>query len=201
MGSEREHKWLVRAFPDATRLEEAFAKEDVAVRYAAERDQHDTYFDTLERRLQGAGAALRIRRLRDETLATYKGSGAVVGTLHTREEIEVPFTKPWPEAVGAKLTTLGVAEEQLEPLVDLYTTRTRYLLYNPDDPAPLAELSFDEVKATHGGRTVQFKELELEAQPDTPDADLAELAEVLSRFGLTPHAGDKLTHALTLLSL
>ncbi len=108
--------------------------------------------------------------------------------------------KPWPQAVAAKLAQLGVAEGQLEPVLDLRTTRTRYLLYSPDSN-PLAELSFDEVRADHGGRTVQFRELELETQPDTPDATLARLGAVVNAFDVTPHERDKLTHALSLLGL
>lgn len=133
-------------------------------------------------------------------MATYKGPGVVVGSLHTREEIEVPFTEPWPEAVGAKLGALGVTASRLEPVLDLYTTRTRYLLYGSGSSV-LAELSFDEVRAVHGERTVQFNELELEAHPDTPDATLTRLSAALVAFDLTPHESDKLTHALSLLGL
>ena len=208
MGLEREYKWLARTFPETAPLEEAFAKGKVGMRPAATREQHDTYFDTPERKLQGAGAALRVRRFGSEVLATYKGPGVVVGSLHTREEIEAPFAEPpalppatWPEAVNAKLVMLGVEVEGLKPILDLYTTRTRYPLYGLDSPDPLAELSFDEVKAVHEDRRVQFRELELEAHPDTPDETMARLGAVLTTFDLTPHGSDKLTHTLTLLGL
>ena len=211
MGLEREHKWLVAAFPDVARLMAAFAAVGAELRYAAEREQHDTYFDTLERELQDAGAALRVRRFGGETLATYKGPGAVVGSLHTREEIEVSFAEPpalpavaWPEAVSAKLTALGVETTELRPVLDLHTTRTRYLLHGSDANsgfAPLAELSFDEVRAAHDERRVQFRELELEALPDIPDADLTRLGAALAPFDCTPHESDKLTYALSLLGI
>ena len=48
---------------------------------------------------------------------------------------------------------------------------------------------------------VQFRELELEAHPDTPDEALTRLGAVLTGFDLTPHESDKLTHALELLGL
>lgn len=215
MGLEREHKWLVKIFPDVAGLEKAFAAVAAEMRYTAERSQHDTYFDTPERQLQGAGAALRVRRFGTETLATYKGPGTVVDSLHTREEIEVPFVEPpfvklpavdtWPEAIGAKLVSLGVVATRLEPILDLHTARTRYLLYGSDTSTPLAELSFDEVRAGsrehHGERRVQFRELELEAQTDTTDATLAQLGAVLTTFDIKPHDSDKLTHALSLLGL
>ena len=163
MGLEREHKWLVAAFPETAQLEEAFAKEKVEMRPAATREQHDTYFDTPERQLQGAGAALRVRRFGDEVLATYKGPGAVVGSLHAREETEVPFAKPptlpsveWPEAVRMKLTAHSVETARPRPVLDLYTTRTRYQLYGSGNSDPLAELSFDEVRAAHGERWCSF---------------------------------------------
>ncbi len=211
MGLEREHKWLVKIFPDVAGLEKAFAAAAVEMHYTAERSQHDTYFDTPERQLQSAGAALRVRRFGIEILATYKGPGTVVDTLHTREEIEVPFVKPpaveplavdtWPEAIGAKLVSLGVAAARLEPVLDLHTARTRYLLYGSDTSTPLAELSFDEVRVVYRERRVQFRELELEAQTDTTDATLAQLGAVLTSFDLKPHDSDKLTHALSLLGL
>lgn len=209
MGLEREHKWLVAAFPDVAGLHAAFAAVGAELQNAAEREQRDTYFDTSGRELGGVGAALRVRRFGSEVLATYKGSGMVAGSLHTREEIEEPFTEPpalplrsWPEAVAEKLNSLGVEAAQLEPLLDLYTTRRRYLLYSSEPvsgAAPIAELSFDTVRAARGERRVTFRELELEAYPGTPDRVLAQLGAVLTDLGLTPHASDKLTHALGLL--
>lgn len=68
MGLEREHKWLVEMFPDVIRLEAAFTEEGAAMRPTNAREQHDTYFDTPERQLQDAGAALRVRRFGAETL-------------------------------------------------------------------------------------------------------------------------------------
>lgn len=201
MPLEREHKYLVSGeFPNPTRLQTAWADAGVTLRPAGTRDQHDTYFDTPERALQAAGAALRVRRFGSETLATYKGPGEVVGSLHVREEVEVPFVRPWPEPVQTKLDLLGVDHGGLEPLLSLHTTRTRSLLTRADG-TPLAELSFDEVTAARGDREVTFRELELEAHPGTPEAPFEALAENLTRLGLLPHAGDKLTHALRLLGL
>jgi len=199
MTLEREHKYLVSGeFPNPTQLQTAWAEAGVTLRPAGTRDQHDTYFDTPERALRAAGAALRVRRFGTETLATYKGPGKVSGSLHVREEIELPFVSPWPEPIRAKLASLGVGEAQ--PLLSLHTTRTRHVLARADG-TPLAELSFDEVTATHGDREVMFRELELEAHPGTPEAPFEVLAGSLTRLGLVPHAGDKLTHALRLLGL
>lgn len=201
MTLEREHKYLVSGeFPNPTQLQTAWAEAGVTLRPAGTRDQHDTYFDTPERALSAAGAALRVRRFGSETLATYKGPGDVVGSLHVREEIELPFVRPWPEAIRAKLASLGVGEAQPLPLLSLHTTRIRYLLARADG-TPLAELSFDEVTAAHGDRKVTFRELELEAHPGTPEAPFEVLAGSLTLLGLLPHAGDKLTHALRLLGL
>jgi len=200
MTLEREHKYLVSGeFPNPTRLQTAWADAGVTLRPAGTRDQHDTYFDTPGRALRAAGAVLRVRRFGGETLATYKGPGDVVGSLHVREEIELPFVSPWPEAIRAKLASLGVGEAQPLPLLSLHTTRTRHVLLR--EGTALAELSFDEVTAAHGDREVTFRELELEAHPGTPEAPFEALAEHLTRLGLVPHAGDKLTHALRLLGL
>lgn len=97
----------------------------------------------------------------------------------------------------------------LAPLLALTTQRTRYLLSSlptsspgtSPSASPAAELTFDEVSAGCGDRGCYFRELELEAHPGTPDAVLAVLAAPLGQLGLSPHTGDKLTHALSLLGL
>ena len=205
MAVEREHKFLVgTAFPESSRLREAFGKRGFELRLSAPREQSDVYYDTPALTLLAAGVALRIRRYDGEMLATYKESGVVRGSLHAREELELPYSAPWPAEILAKLAPLGVVND-LEPLVQLSAQHVRYLVYgdygNESGSSALAELSLDDVSAAHGAQQISFKELELEAQPTLPDAAFADLAEVLRGLGLEPHSGDKLSHALTLLGL
>ncbi len=199
MAVEREHKFLVgETFPDASLLREAYGEKGLELRLSAPREQSDVYYDTPELTLLRAGTVLRIRRYGGAALATYKTSGEVQGSLHTREEIERPYSAPWPPEIMTRLAPLGVLNS-LEPLVQLDARRIRYLVYG--DSGALAELSLDEVRSFHGAQPMTFRELELEAHPDLSDESFADLASVLSGFGLTPHTGDKLSHMLSLLGL
>jgi inorganic triphosphatase YgiF len=199
MAVEREHKFLVSGdFPALAQLREVYEAHGLGLRAGGVRDQSDLYYDTPERALLHAGVALRIRRFDSQVLATYKGAGRVTGSHHAREEIELPYVAPWPAEIMAKLAPLGVLD-RLEPLVQLRTRRSRYLLIEGTEPR--AELSFDEVTASYGAEEVAFDELELEAHPEVGDDAFERLAQPLEGFGLSPHAGDKLSHALTLLGL
>ncbi len=197
MATEREHKFRIdKAFPEVAKLVEQYAALGLELRFQGIREQHDVYYDTPILTLLHAGVALRLRQFDGQTLATYKGAGVVKGSLHTREELELPYSEPWPREIMDKLEPLGVAET-LAPLLELTTRRQRYLLVKNDQTR--AELTFDEVTSVYGEACVTFLELELEAAPGTPDTDLEMLARPLEQSSLTPHAQDKLTHALTLL--
>ena len=197
MAFEREHKFRVDgAFPEVARLGQQYAALGLELVPQGVRDQRDVYYDTPSLTLLRAGVALRQRQFGAQTVATYKGAGTVDGSLHTREELELPYTAPWPAEILAKLEPLGVVNT-LAPLVELTTQRQRFLLVK--DGQAQAELTFDEVTSTRGEQRVAFRELELEALPETSDADLQTLALPLGQPGLTPHAEDKLTLALKLL--
>ena len=196
MATEGEHKFRVDgALPDPAQLQEQYAALGL-LHVQGTRNQYDVYYDTPDLTLLRAGVALRVRQFSGQKLATYKGAGTVSGSLHTREELELPHTEPWPKAILEKLKPLGVLD-LLAPLLELTTRRQRYLLLK--DGQPQAELTFDDVNSVDSKRRVTFYELELEASPDTPDAELAAFAKPLEGFGLTPHVQDKLTQALTLL--
>lgn len=208
---EREHKFLVAAFPDPAQLRAAYRDAGFELRPGRVRRHHDVYYDTPARTLLGSGVALRIRRIGTEVLATYKGRSEIKGSLHAREEIEVPYRAPWPAEILRVLPPGALSA--LAPLLALTTQRTRYLLSpslsssptsspgTSPSTSPAAELTFDEVSAGFADRRCHFRELELEAHPGTPDAVLAALAAPLGHLGLSPHTGDKLTHALSLLGL
>ncbi len=129
-------------------------------------------------------------------MATYKGSGSVQDGLHVRDELELPHTDPWPEAISERLRPL-VRLADLRPLVTLSARRERFLVVRGGEAQ--AELTFDEVTGLDatGSGAVRFRELELELFPATDE--LADLTAPLDLPGLTPHAGDKLSHTLTLL--
>ena len=197
MTFEREHKFTVAgAFPEVTQLQEKYAALELELLSQGIRAQKDVYYDTPSLTLLHAGVALRVRQFGGQTFATYKGAGVIDGSLHTREELELPYKDPWPDAILEKLEPLGVLDT-LEPLLELTTTRQRYLLVKKGQAQ--AELTFDDVTSVYGEQRATFLELELEALLDTPDSDLEAFVRPLEQPGVTPHTQDKLTHALTLL--
>lgn len=208
MALEREHKFLVLGpFPTFEALHPAFSAYGVSLFPQASRDQHDLYYDLPGYVLKAAGTTLRVRRLAGETLATLKLPGEVRGSLHEREELELPVTgrveggEGWPGLICERLGELGYADlSDLKPFLELSTRRSRVMLHRKAQP--VAELSFDEVTAQRPSTpyVVRFRELELEAHPDVPDAAFNEVARILQlRFPLEPHTQDKVTHALQLL--
>ena len=202
MAAEREYKYLVAgAFPAPALMRERYRAGGLELRPRGVREQRDVYFDTPDLTLLQAGVALRQRRFEGETLATFKGSGSVQNGLHVRDELELPYTDRWPAEILERLTPLGVTE-RLKPLVELSARRERFCVVK--DGEAQAELTFDEVKGFDmtghktGHKEVQFRELELELFPMT-EGGLANLTAPLDLPGLTPHAGDKLSHTLRLL--
>lgn len=199
MASEREYKFLVAgAFPDVERLRERYMLEGLELRTQGVREQEDVYYDTPALTLLHAGVALRRRRFEGQNLATYKGSGTVRDGLHTRDEVELPYTESWPDEILGRLEPLGVTGE-LRPLLELSARRERFLVVSGDEPQ--AELTFDEVAGrdlTTMRPEVRFRELEVELLPTTK-GDLGNLVAPLDLPELMPHAGDKLSHALHLL--
>jgi len=200
MPLEREHKFLLEGPPPAAEtLRGAFSAHGFDLEASAPRTQLDRYFDTPERDLGRAGVALRTRAFGGQTFATFKAAGRIAGSLHSREELELPFQAPWPAPISARVAEL-VDPEQLEAQLELRTERTRYLVGR--EGQRVAELSFDAVRARRpdAPREVSFQELELEALENASEETLARVAEVLeTHLLLHPSTQNKLTHALALL--
>ena len=138
------------------------------------------YYDTPERALKAAGAALRLRREHGHWIQTVKsGSQATAGGLHQRTEHEVEVAAQLPSFPALAEAGLGdlVADKRLrEALTVAFTTefnRTSALLR----PAAgkLIEVSLDRGVIAAGERREQICEIELELKSGTPDC-LFELA-------------------------
>ena len=198
MAAEREHKFLVAgAFPDPVLLEERYRAVELELHPRGVREQRDVYFDKPDLTLLRAGVALRRRRFEGQVLVTYKGAGVVTNGLHVRDEIELPYTERWPAKILDRLTPLGVTG-RLPPRRQFGERPERFLIIKSGEAQ--AELTFDEVTGLDvtGRKEVRFRELELELFPAT-EGDLSSFTAPLALPGLTPHAGDKLSHALRLL--
>ena len=67
-----------------------------------QRQQDDIYFDTADRALRQAGATLRVRRLADGALLTFKGARQAAGAAHfaSRPEDEQTLPPEWAARVS-----------------------------------------------------------------------------------------------------
>jgi inorganic triphosphatase YgiF len=144
------------------------------------------YYDTPERALKAAGAALRLRREDGRWIQTVKSAGHVTGGLHQRAEHEVEVAAQLPSFPGVAEAGFGdlVADRRLrEALTVAFTTefnRTSTLLRPAD--GRVVEVSLDRGVIAAGDRREQICEIELELKSGPPRSlfDLAlEIAAAL----------------------
>lgn len=203
---EIEAKYIIDDQTAFERLLELRQMGDYALQPAAAPDrQRNTYYDTVDGRLQKRRYGLRIRQVGEYSVATLKGESQVQAGLHERSEWEVPAISPdpytWPEG-AARETALSLLGEtfRLVPLVQINTER-HTIIARRDDLAVI-EISLDNGTFEVAGRSQPFRELELELLPDGEYADLAALAELLSQHvDLQAENRSKLERAMTLLDV
>ena len=165
--------------------------------------QHNTYFDTDDRRLTASRVTLRVRDLGRRRIATVKRSLSTHAGIHTREEWEVDLDAgehpaDWP-AGPARDQALAVLDgADIFPLM-IIRTRRRYSYALLADEQ-VAEISLDESVILAGGHTTGFRELEVELLPHGTRADLDTLVEHLQAcFALIPESRGKKKRGLELL--
>ncbi len=130
------------------------------------------YYDTPERALKSAGAALRLRRQGGRWIQTVKSDGQASGGLHQRAEHDVEVAAQLPSFPAMAEAGLGdlVADRHLrEALTVAFTTefnRTSTLLR----PAAgkVVEVSLDRGAIAAGDRREPICEIELELKAGTP---------------------------------
>jgi triphosphatase len=203
---EIEAKYIIADPTAFARLLELHRLGEYALQPSATPDrQRNTYYDTTDGRLQKRRYGLRIRQVGEHSVATLKGESQVHAGLHERSEWEVPATSPdprtWPTG-AARETALALLGEtfQLVTLVQINTER--HTIIASRDDLPVIEMSLDRGTFEAAGRSLPFRELELELLPDGEYADLAALAELLSRYvDLQAENRSKLERAMTLLDV
>jgi inorganic triphosphatase YgiF len=166
-------------------------------------DQRNVYFDTADRRLRSQQYGLRVRDLGRRRIATLKGSAKARDGMYERDEWEVeigdddsPSAWPASEARDRTLALLEVAE--LRPILEIRTHRQHMIALRGE--ARVAELSLDTGRIEAGGRTADFRELEIELLDSGTRAGLDELVALLrARFTLIPEDRSKLARGLALL--
>lgn len=168
--------------------------------------QHNTYYDTADRRLQRAFFGLRVRKIGERAIVTLKGRNSAEGGLHRRDEWELEAASPdpatWPESEARRqaLALLGEGDETA-PLLALLTIHTerRHLIAERDE-VPVAEISLDSGTIYAAGKTQSICELEIELLPDGVVADIEALAAALGAYlELFPENRSKLERGMALL--
>ncbi len=148
-------------------------------------DLDATYYDTLDRRLLGAGVTLR-RRSGGTDAGWHLKLPKAVGV---RTEVRLPAggSRQVPGALAARVAEY-TAGRRLLPLARLQTERTLYTVWDAAG-RPLVELAFDQVTATvpgvSGENTVIWCELEVELVDGEPEL-LAPIGRRLTEAGATP---------------
>jgi inorganic triphosphatase YgiF len=165
--------------------------------------QHNTYFDTPDRRLDALRYTLRVRDLGSHRIATVKHSLGMRMGIHRREEWETAIGAgdhpcDWPASVARERALAVLAGASISPLVTI-RTRRQYI-YALREGSRRAEISLDEGAIMAGGRAIGFRELKVELLADGIDADLDALIGCLhARFPLTPEPRGKRARGMALL--
>ncbi len=164
-------------------------------------DQHDTFFDTVDRALSRTKHAVRVRRANERLLVTLKGPGTVENGVHSRPEWELPTTSDqpaqWPELIRSKLHDL-IGEQQLAPLFTIRNGRRTWVLMRDDQV--LGEVALDEGVIESGGQQLPLHELEIELKGGDEN-DLHALAAIIGQhLPAQPEDRSKFARGLALLS-
>ena len=153
------------------------------------------YFDTPDRRLAGAGLALRLRKEGANWVQALKGRGDGI-TQRLEDEVPLPAVPlraahpaldPLRHAGTAAGEALGRVLEGAEPLAPVYRTDIRRLHRRVRAGGALIEIAHDRGEIVAGGHRLAVDEIEFEliAGPPAALAALAALAaRWAARFGL-----------------
>ncbi len=196
MGTELEWKYeLPRELP----MEEILAWEDVRSRMLeTPRICHmqTVYYDTPERRLSGRLITLRRRLENERSVVCCKAP--IPGAENSRLRGEWELEADDPIAALPRLIALGAPPELAEaeglaPVCGAEFRRLALLLGFDDGSA--AELALDQGKLLGSGRSLPFRELELELKQGAPAAALAFCRRLQERFDLKPQEKSKYARA------
>jgi len=166
-------------------------------------DQRNVYFDTADRRLRAGQYGLRVRDLGNRRIATLKGAAKARDGMYERDEWEIEIgdddnPSAWPPS-EARDRTLALLDGAAPLPILAIRTRRLHIIALRDDRR-VAELSLDTGAIDAGGRTANFRELEIELLKTGTRADLDALVALLrARFTLTPEDRSKLARGLALL--
>lgn len=123
------------------------------------------YFDTADRRLHRAGAALRIRTAQGRRVQTLKTGGGGAAGLFDRGEWERQVEEDIPVVDPATPLPEILGEEALAPVFAVTVTRRQKLIATP---AGGVEIALDRGEVTAGAARTPVREVELELKSGDP---------------------------------
>jgi inorganic triphosphatase YgiF len=165
-------------------------------------NQHNTYYDTADRRFAAAQHSLRLRRIGDRAVVTLKGPKQVANGLHQREEWEFTHNDPDPQSWPAgPVRDLALQIKGDQALIALLTINTeRQVIDVLHKEQRVAELCLDQGLIRAGERSAPICEIEIELHDDGMLADLEAIAAALAvHVPLEPENRSKLERGLALL--
>jgi CHAD domain-containing protein len=163
---------------------------------------HDTYVDTLERKILAAGFACRFRQETEGVRVTLKGIGGASGPIHKRQEMEIllPSMQPPEKWPAGSLREQVLQTTSGEPLLSLFELhQTRFIRPVRWQGQTIAILSLDDVHVAAGSREQAYYELEVELTPQGREEQLIKIADCLQeKYRLPPAPLSKFERALSL---
>jgi CHAD domain-containing protein len=200
MEGEREAKFEVG--PDF-RLPSLDDRLDVGVRDAGTQALEATYYDTASLDLARWGMTLRFRAtLSEPTVADQGNVSSAKWTLKlpdpagapdliSRTEVDFDGGPGQPPSEAQDLIQAHRRGRHLEPVCELTTTRTRYLLVPAGATDVGAEIDDDSVQfRTANGRTGSFREIEVELKDGDSGPLLPVVAKALTEAGGNPGSNE-----------
>lgn len=167
--------------------------------------QHNTYYDTPDNRLQARRHGLRLRIAGARSVVTLKSETQIQDGIHQRGEWELDADSPdpatWPDSDLRTRVLELIGDAPLVPLLTIDTHRRHIVasVESSDQHTDVAVLCLDECTITAGTSTESFCELEVELLPDGTRDDLHALLDALNaRIHLIPENRSKLERGLHL---
>lgn len=169
---------------------------------AEERQQTDTYFDTVSRQLNAAGQSLRLRHLNNDTILTIKKNTA---DKNIREESEEVYSRLLVELpvdsslIRNLLNDNNLSYSEVQPVITMTTDRTIYPVSNYYGTV---DVCFDHVTLYFDGKLHEFYEIEFELKSGHPQYLDVLVSEFQSLYGeyITPSVESKLNYATKIAS-
>lgn len=164
--------------------------------------QINTYYDTVDRRLERGRYGLRIRNIDGYCIATLKGGETEQEGLFERDEWEVEASDPhpttWPRSEARTQALALLGDAPLLPLLTIYTQRHHITALR--DGEAVADISLDTGTIQAGDHNQPFCELEIELQSAGTAADIDALEAALGAYiPLRPESRSKLQRGIALL--